>query len=148
MVGRTATLRTAVIALFIYIPLLAFLAGRLFSLGDGTAILPESPPDENGLAVKSRRDQAAGLHSGDVVIAIDGRSIDEWLAQGLKNLSSPTPVRGGSTIYTVLRHGQAENVAQPLSHYPLSSALRDHWSELVFLFYMQAVSLLVFIRRP
>lgn len=148
MTGRIATLRTAAIGLFLYIPFVAFLAGRLLLPGDGTAILPESPPSVNGLAVEVLGAQLTGLQSGDAVIAIDGRSTDEWLAQGLKNVPGPTPVWSGPAIYTVLRDGQAENVPQSLGRFPLSSALGDHWSELVFLFYMQAVSLLVFIRRP
>jgi two-component system NarL family sensor kinase len=145
---RFTTLRTIAIGMLLWIPFLAFLAGRVFLPGDGTAIILESTPSETGLVVETRRDQPAGLRSGDAVVAMDGRSTDDWLVQGLKNLLKPTPVRSGSVLYTILRGGRVESLAQPLERYPFSSALREHWSELVFLFYMQAVSLLVFIRRP
>ena len=148
MARRFTILRTIAIGTLLWIPFLAFLVGRVFLPGDGTAILLESIPGQTGLAVETRRDQPAGLRSGDVVVAMEGRSTDDWLVHGLKNMLKPTPVRRGSVLYTILRDGRMENLAQPLERYPFSSLLRDHWSELVFLFYLQAVSLLVFLRRP
>lgn len=148
MAGRITTLRTIATSILLGIPLLAFLAGRVSLPGDGTAILLESPLSENGLTVEARLDQPVGLRSGDVVVAMDGRSTDDWLVQGLEDLFKSTTVRSDPVLYTILREGRLESVAQPLGRYPFSSALRDHWSELVFVFYLQAVSLFVFIRRP
>jgi hypothetical protein len=148
MAGRLTPLRTAAIGIILWMPLLAFLAGRLFLPGDGTVITFETSAGEEGLIVQALRDQPGGLRSGDGILAMEQRSVDDWLVRGLRDPLNPGLLTGGPVRYTALRDGRVETLAQSLERYPLSSALRAHWSELVFLFYLEIVSLLVFVRRP
>lgn len=148
MKGRLTPLRTAAIGVILWIPLLAFLVGRLTLLGDGTVISFETSLGGEGLIVQSLRDQPGGLKSGDAILAMGQRPVDDWLLQGLRDPLDPAPLTGGPVRYTVLRDGRVETFSQSLERYPLSNALRSHWSELVFLFYLEIVSLLVFVRRP
>lgn len=148
MTGRLTPLRTAVIGIILWMPLLAFLAGRLSLPGDGTVIAFETSPSEGGLIVQTLRDQPGGLQSGDEVLVMEQRPVNDWLVQGLRDPLNPELLTGGPLRYTVSREGQVETLAQSLERYPLLSALRAHWSELVFLFYLEVVSLLVFVRRP
>jgi hypothetical protein len=148
MAGNLTPLRTAVIGILLWMPLLAFLAGRLSLPGDGTVISFETSPGEDGLIIQALRDQPGGLQPGDEVLAIEPYPVDDWLVQSLRHPLSPELLTGGPLRYTALRDGRVETVIQPLERYPLSSALRAHWSELVFLFYLEIVSLLVFARRP
>jgi len=148
MTGRLTPLRTAAIGIILWLPLLAFLAGRLSLPGDRTVISFETSLGEEGLIVQTLLDQPGGLRSGDAILAMEQRPVDDWLVQGLRDPLNPTPLTGGPVSYTVLRDGRVETFSQPLERYPLSSALQAHWSELVFLFYLEIVSLLVFVRRP
>jgi hypothetical protein len=148
MAGRLTPLRTAVIGVILWIPLLAFLIGRLSLPGDGTAITFETSPGGEGLIIDTLRDQVGGLRSGDEVLAIEQRPADDWLVQSLQNPISPETLPSGSASYTILRDGRVETVVQSLGRYPLLNALRAHWSELVFLVYLEIVSLFVFLRRP
>ena len=148
MVGKLTPLVTAAIGILLWVPLLAFLAGRLTLPGDETVISFETSLGEDGLIVQSLRDQPGGLQSGDEILAMEQRSLDDWLVQGLRDPLNPGFLTGGPLRYTALRHGQVETLAQPLERYPFASALRAHWSELVFLFYLEIVSLFVFARRP
>jgi hypothetical protein len=148
MTGRLTPLRTAAIGIILWLPLLAFLAGRLSLPGDRTVISFETSLGEEGLIVQTLLDQPGGLRSGDAILAMEQRPVDDWLVQGLRDPLNPAPLTGGPVSYTVLRDGRVETFSQPLERYPLSSALQAHWSELVFLFYLEIVSLLVFVRRP
>ncbi len=148
MAGRLTPLRTAVIGVIFWAPLLAFLAGRLFLPGDGTVISFDTSPGGEGLIVAVLQEQAGGLRSGDAVLAMEQRLLDDWVVKGLMDPLRTEPLPSGPARYTILRLGRVQTVSQPLERYPLSSILRAHWSELVFLFYLEIISLFVFMRRP
>ncbi len=135
------------IAALLLLPGLAYFGLRLTLPGD-----PSSPavdflsiqPGE--LAVRPISPQANGLQNGDIVTAIQGRGVDEYL-QGM--FSAQRIVAPADTIqYTVLRDGQALHIEAPLKTPSLLQLVKENWSIYIYLIYLELVSLLVFILRP
>lgn len=89
------------------------------------------------------------LEDGDIVIAIDDRSIDSWI----KDLFKPQTwgVKWGldrEVDYTILRGTENANVMVKFGHFPLQEILAAYWGPLLFAFVTQIIATLVFLRRP
>src|SRR5690348_16931084 len=83
----------------------AFIWLHIASPSDGARIDPNQQPwRSHGVAVTVLRAQSDGLRSGDVVTAIDGRSLQSW-AQALANPASSRPQwQEGQTVnYSIVR---------------------------------------------
>jgi hypothetical protein len=89
------------------------------------------------------------LEPGDVVVAIDGRSLKSW-EEGLFNLDAPRPQwhLGQSLSYTVQRDGHLLTVAVPLEPYPWLQMLLHEWSLLLYFLIFALVGMYVLLRRP
>src|SRR6185312_2225937 len=69
----------------------AFVWLHITSPSDGARIDPNQQPwRSNGVAVTVLRAQSGGLRSGDVVTAVEGKSLESW-AQALANPATPRP---------------------------------------------------------
>ncbi len=124
-----------------------YLAAYASLPSDGAFLDFRATAREAGLPIVVLRDQAGGLHSGDRVLAIEGKPIDEWLRQAARDLWR-RPAPASALSYTVLRAGQAVTVRQALAALPTRALLRQYWSVLFFLVYVELISLVVFLRRP
>jgi len=99
-----------------------------------------------GLVVQPLSPGPQSLQNGDVVMAIDGRSLDQYI-QGLFS----TQVSDGPATrldYSVLRGGQTLQLDVPLAAFPLALVMQANWSIFLFIIYLELVSLLVFVLRP
>ncbi|HEY7348626.1 MAG TPA: hypothetical protein VH599_09960 [Ktedonobacterales bacterium] len=128
----------------------AFLLLHLMTPFDGARLTPGPPawkPD--GVLVTPIQEKPQSLQSGDVVIAIEGKSLESW-AQALLDPGMARPNwRIGQTItYTVLRHGHRLDVPVTLIPYPLGTVLLNEWSTVLFALVFLLVAVFVFLRRP
>jgi hypothetical protein len=112
--------------------MVVLLALRFSTPTDGAYIDPAKSsflPD--GVLVTLLQSTPNGLRDGDVVVAIEGRPLEDWT----RTLS---PFRGTSAVwqlsrtlqYTVRRDGQVQDVAITLEPYPISSffnRFRTYW---------------------
>src|SRR5262245_63565990 len=86
----------------------AFVALHLATPSDGARLDPgqQGAWRANGVAVTPLRAQPGGLRTGDVVVAVGGRSLEAW-AQALLDPTLPRPQwhLGQTVTYTVVRDG-------------------------------------------
>jgi two-component system NarL family sensor kinase len=98
-----------------------------------------------GLQVDVWRQTPGGLESGDVILAIDGHTLSDWLAdiwqQPLKRASA-------TLDYQILRAGQTEHVQVQLGPYSLAGALGERRAMEAAQLYLWVVSAVVFALRP
>jgi hypothetical protein len=114
---------------------------------DGAVLDFRAPSSEAGLPIVVLREQAGGLRSGDRVLEIDGRPIEQLLRQTVgQPLTWTAPAPASS--YTVLRVGQTLTVRQALGPLPAEAVLRQYWSVLAFMLYVELIGVVVFVRRP
>lgn len=128
----------------------AFIVLRLTTPGDGARLDPGHDAwRPNGVVVTPLEPRSDGLHDGDVVIAIDGRSLESW-AQALFDPRAPQvrPFMGQRITYTVLRAGKPIQVVVLLGQYPIWTNLRADWGTIIFGIALGLVGAFVFVRRP
>jgi two-component system, NarL family, sensor kinase len=128
----------------------AFVALCLAGPSDGAHIEFDQPawrPD--GVVVTPLGQQTDGLRPGDLVVAVEGRSLEAW-AEGLFDAGASRPHwQVGQTIrYTVVRGGRAQELAVTLGRYPLGPSLAPYWGLVLFDLVLLAVGAFVFLRRP
>ena len=93
--------------------------------------------------------QPSGLHQGDVVIAVGGRSLESLAKALFRSGASHPQWRFGETVmYTVLRGGHRLEVSIKLGNYPLGALVQDQWGLLAFTLVFALVGLYVLLRRP
>jgi hypothetical protein len=102
-----------------------------------------------GVVVTPLERHPGGLEPGDVIVAIDGRSLEAWKA-GLFALNAPHPQWhvGQTIMYTVQRGGHLLNVSITLGHYPWRELIQADWSLLLYFLVFALVGIYVFLRRP
>jgi hypothetical protein len=102
-----------------------------------------------GVVVTPLEKHPGGLEPGDVIVAIDGRSLEAWKG-GLFALNAPHPQwHVGQTItYMVQRGGHLLNVPVTLGHYPWRELIQEDWSLLLYFLVFALVGTYVFLRRP
>ncbi len=128
----------------------AFVWLHLATPSDGARLDPGQPvwrPD--GVVVTVLREQPGGLRTGDVVVAVDGTSLESW-AQALDDptASRPTWRYGQAVTYTVQRDGQQMDVPVTLGSYPLDAIWQEDWSTILFAVVFELVALYIVLRRP
>jgi hypothetical protein len=112
-------------------------------------ILVDGQGTPGDLTVAVRLPQAGGLRSGDVVLAVDGRPVDDWLRESWRQPFGSDDAGTRPTLtYLVRREGQVLTLTLDLSGLPVGPALRDTWSYYTFFTYLWAVAALLLIRRP
>lgn len=128
----------------------AFLVWHLAFPSDGARLEPgESAWTSNGLAVTPLIEMANGLRRGDIVIGVDGRSMEAW-AQAIFQWGAARPMRAGNQVlvYSVMRDGQRVELNAPSMPYPLDAILVKNWSTLLFTLFSQLVMTFVFLIKP
>ena len=136
--------------------LFAVFAGlRLSRPSDGARLQPGTQaytPD--GVIVTPFEGQSSVLLAGDVVTAIEGRSVESWAGYLLcwEPFCSP-PERprwqvGDTVAYTILRDNRPIEVEVTLTRYPLGANLRQDWSSILYALALFAIGVFVFYRRP
>jgi two-component system, NarL family, sensor kinase len=128
----------------------AFVCLHLSEPSDGARLQPGQPAwGRDGVVVTPLRTEPGGLRTGDVVVAVDGRSMDAW-AQALFHPGAAYLQHGrGETIaYTVLRDGHRIDVRVKLGAYPLGGILREDWGTILLALAFELVAGYVFVRRP
>ncbi len=128
----------------------AFLYAQLSLPSDGARLEPGQPVwRPNGVVVTPLEGGRSPLLPGDVVIAVEGRSLEAW-AQAIFQPGFPHQARttGRALAYTVLREGRQIDLAIAPLPYPLPAILARDWSTLLFTFCTQLVMTFVFLLRP
>lgn len=133
----------------ILLPCFVFLGARAILPADGTKVVFDvSEAHRGGLTIKTLS-KWSGLRAGDQVLAIEGRSPDEWLRDSAAFGRGTAIEEPQATLeYLIRRDGGIQTVQVNLRSYPWLSALADHWSMHVFLLYLLLIGVLVFLRRP
>jgi len=117
---------------------------------DGARLQPgQSVWKSDGVVVTPLHERPGGLRKGDVVVAVEGRSMESWAdalfepgAQRLKWELDQT------VSYTVIRDGERLDVAVKLGRYPLGAILAQEWGLILFALVLQLVAAFVFFKRP
>lgn len=128
----------------------AFVWLHIASPSDGARLAPGEPAwRSNGVVVSALRTQPAGLRTGDLVVAVDGRSLQSWA----EALADPTVQRpqwqfGQVVTYSVIRDDVSLDVPVTLGFYPMDAIWNEGWSTIVFALVFALVALYVALRRP
>ncbi len=127
-----------------------FLWVYLTSPSDGTRVDPgESAWQRNGVKVLPLAPQPQGPRAGDIVVAIDGRSMESWSSSLFHPSATPPHLAFGQrVVYTVLRGNRRLDVPVRLGAYPLGAMLGKSWGMLIFVGVFELVGLFVYVRRP
>ena len=149
---RPAYSRLAVIVVAVTAVLLGvtFLLFHLLTPFDGARLAPGQPYwRSGGVIVTPLLQQSSGLAPGDVVITVEGQSMEAW-AQALFQPGHARPQWhvGQTVTYTVLRNGQHLEVPVTLEPYPLGAIVLDEWSTVLFALVFLLVGVFVFVLRP
>ena len=91
----------------------------------------------------------AGLLAGDLITAVDGRSLGALTGAALRTPQlRPGWDQGDTVRYQVVREGEIEEVEVILGSYPLGSIVRSNWGTILFALFYLAIAAYVFWRRP
>jgi signal transduction histidine kinase len=90
---------------------------------------------------------AAGLQDGDLVVAVDDRPMDDWLADAADR-SVDRPTAGTPIPYGVVRDGTPLSVAVTWAAPAVGATLLEGWSVILFSLSAAALAAFVFARRP
>ncbi|MFS8098983.1 histidine kinase [Lentzea alba] len=116
---------------------------RTVAPADGTSTYPSTPLWRNSVQIADVVLQPH-LQAGDVVVAVDGRPLADWL--------DPGPMRefrqGDVLTYTVYRGGERMDVPVTVLRYPLGEMSRTHLTAVPFMVFLLVVSSFVLLRRP
>lgn len=137
----------AVLSVLLLLPGLIYINLRLMHPSDASSpIVDFLSIQSGGLVVRPISPESQGLQNGDIVTAIQGRGIDQYL----QDLFSTQRTTGhqGRIQYTVLRDNQTLQVYSPMTVFSLSKVIKANWSIYIYLVYLELVSLFVFILRP
>ena len=111
---------------------------------------PDAPwrPAPNGLPL-SAEEMASALAAGDVVVAVNGRSMERWAVDLLDPaLTRPAPPSGTRFRYTVERNHEQLVVAVELHPTPLLARLAGQWSTILLVVLLFVVAGIIFVARP
>ena len=145
--GRWVVLLVGVLGLTLG---LIFVCLHAASPSDGTRLEPgQQTWIPAGVVVSPLGKHPKGLEPGDVVVAIDGRSLKSW-EEGLFDLNAPQPhwYLGQTLSYTVQRDGHLLTVPVTLEPYPWLEMLQQEWSLLLYFLIFALVGMYVILRRP
>lgn len=129
------------------LPSLVFAGGRVLLPSDGVLLdLHNEPPGGQGLYVGEVIGAGSPLQVGDLVLSVNGRSVDALLASPrFTNFGGRT---GAEIGYLAERDSQRIELEHGLQRLNVLAGLRANWSSYLFLIYMLAMAVFVFARRP
>jgi hypothetical protein len=129
------------------LPGLAYFGLRLTLPGDASSPMVDFLRIQpGGLAVRPVSPEAQSLQNGDIVTAIQGQSVDQYILGLFSSQGASGPA--GRIEYTVRRGDQTLQIDAPLTSISLAQVVKENWSIYIYLVYLELVSLLVFILRP
>ncbi len=124
----------------------ALLVGaRLLVDSDAAPSFDGGPFAATGVVVNPPDPRPGGLQRGDVVRALEGRSVDDLLRAGPFR---DGPHSGAELSYRVLRDGQVRDVPVTLGRFPFRDVLARNGAMLLLFAVAAAIGLYVFARRP
>jgi signal transduction histidine kinase len=129
---------------------LAFLAYRVVGSSDGAVVAFYADAWRAGGVEVSPIDQPpGGLAPGDVVTAIAGRPLADWIDHAADPGVDRAALAGPAAVpYSVSRGGAAVTVPVTLAPRDVRPILLDNWSAILFTVVLQAVAAYVLWRRP
>ena len=102
----------------------------------------------NGVIVTPLLEQTNGLRAGDVVVAVDGRSMEDWARMLFQvRVLRPQWQIGETITYTVERDGHLVDLPVTLRRYPFGTIVAREWSMILFALVSFAIAVFVFLRR-
>jgi len=137
-------------ASFLILLALAFLFLQLSLPFDDARLAPGSLAlSDEGLRIIPLKPQPGGLQSGDLVVAIDGRTVNDWAEDALRLSPQRPGWEFGQVIpYTVQRGEQVIEVPVEMRAYPLGEVFKSNWGTLTFGPLYLLIGTFVFLRRP
>lgn len=123
---------------------------HLTSPSDGAYLKPGGDVwKEEGVVVTPLSDDFRGLKEGDIVVAVAGRSLAEWI-NGLDDLKviQPNWRYGDKVPYTVIRDESRVDIQVTLGKFPLAAILEQQWGTFLFSIANLLVAIFIFIQRP
>jgi two-component system, NarL family, sensor kinase len=139
----------ALVAL-LWLPAAAFVGLHLATPFDNGRLQPGGDNiTAEGVIVTPLEAGPAGFEAGDLVLAVNGRSLESY-AQALFSGGPARPQRqvGDTVTYTVRRDGQLTEVRVTLAPYPLAAVARQNWGTILFALSFAAIAAVAFARRP
>jgi signal transduction histidine kinase len=129
---------------------LAFVGMRLLGPSDDAAIgFYDGAWAHDGVRIEASGEPRSNLRSGDVVVAVSGRPLAEWLGAAWNpDLDRRAIAEGTAVAYTVRRDGALEEVPVTLRQQDYLFVLEANWSMIVFVFVFLAIAAYVLWRRP
>jgi two-component system, NarL family, sensor kinase len=134
----------------LWLPAVAFLGLHLATPFDNGRLQPGSDNiAAEGVIVTPVEAGPAGFEAGDLVLAVNGRSLESY-AQALFSggLARPQRQVGDTVTYTVRRDGQLTEVRVTLTPYPLAAIAGQNWGTILFALLFTVIAGIVFARRP
>jgi two-component system, NarL family, sensor kinase len=147
---QLSPLTALILSVLILAPAFVFAGTHFTGPSDGTRLEPGNDNlHVNGVEISLLRPQPGGLENGDIITAIDGRSMEAW-AQALfaAGANRPEWQPGDTVTYTVNRNGEVQEIEVVLGSYPLGEVLGRNWGTILFAVVFQIVATFIFIRRP
>jgi two-component system, NarL family, sensor kinase len=144
---RLIVIATAVLLIGLF---LVFFILRLAIPSDGARLQPGTNPwQPDGVIVTPLIEHPGGLRAGDVVVAVEGVSLQQWAADMLSGRLDLSNVRPGDTLrYEVRRDAEMIVLRQQIGPYPLAAMLREDWGAVVLAVAGLAVAVFAFWRQP
>jgi two-component system, NarL family, sensor kinase len=134
----------------LWLPAAAFLGLHLATPFDNGRLQPgRDNMTAEGVIVTPLEAGPAGFEAGDLVVAVNGRSLESY-AQALFHggLARPPWQVGDTVTYTVRRNGQLTEVSVTLAPYPLAAIVGQNWGTILFALLFTVIAGVVFARRP
>jgi hypothetical protein len=101
-----------------------------------------------GLLIQVIQSQPDGLKDGDLVLAVEGRTIESWSAGLFRPEPAPFWEIGQTITYSVLREGEEIDIPVLLGNYPLRDIILENWGTIIFGLAFLLVGGFIFFRRP
>jgi hypothetical protein len=128
---------------------LAFLGARGLLPSDGTAIIFEDAEENvGGLKLAPITPSSSNLQDEDLLLTIEGRPVNEWLRPRIMNPEGMRLKSEDTLRYQIQRQDEILEFPIRLTHPSMGSFLEKGWGVYFFLFYLEAISLFVYLRSP
>ncbi len=127
---------------------LTFVLVRVATPSDGARVAFYADAwSSEGIRIAPIDQPAAGLMDGDVVTAVDERSMESWLDAAL-DPGTARPDGGSPVPYAIVREGTVMSVAVAWAAPAVGATLLEGWSVILFSLGTAAIAAFVFLRRP
>ena len=101
-----------------------------------------------GVLMNVLRPQPGSLQEGDLVVGVDGVSLEVWSESLFGRAQQPAREPGDTAFYEVVRAGERIRVPVVFGRYPLQEVFFASWGTIIFGIAYLLVAGFVFLRRP